>query len=232
GVPEPVDALHRLAQLLRGAEDHLCLLLGAWPDLRDAVARNVPRGLVDVVADVVEGGGEFVHVIPVERSHEGPVEQIDELACQAVALVLELLDVAEQPVAAREFLQQLDEQAGDLDRIPGRAAVQDVELTLLRDEGEPCHGAGVCQVSSPPDTGPSQFCNPHRAARERIWTVSRAKTALVTDEARLLNRELSWLDYNARVLARAADPGLPALERSRSCAYFSSNLDEFFQVRV
>jgi polyphosphate kinase len=62
--------------------------------------------------------------------------------------------------------------------------------------------------------------------------VARAVTAPVTDEARLLNRELSWLDYNARVLARAADPSLPVLERSRSCAYFSSNLDEFFQVRV
>lgn len=62
--------------------------------------------------------------------------------------------------------------------------------------------------------------------------MARAETALVTDEARLLNRELSWLDYNARVLARAADPGLPVLERSRNCAYFSSNLDEFFQVRV
>jgi polyphosphate kinase len=63
-------------------------------------------------------------------------------------------------------------------------------------------------------------------------TVARAETAHVTDEARLLNRELSWLDYGARVLARAADPGLPLLERSRNCAYFSSNLDEFFQVRV
>ena len=62
--------------------------------------------------------------------------------------------------------------------------------------------------------------------------MARAETALLTDEARLLNRELSWLDYNARVLARAADPGHPALERSRNCAYFSSNLDEFFQVRV
>ena len=62
--------------------------------------------------------------------------------------------------------------------------------------------------------------------------MARAETALVTDEARLLNRELSWLDYNARVLARAADPGLPLLERSRNCAYFSSNLDEFFMVRV
>jgi polyphosphate kinase len=62
--------------------------------------------------------------------------------------------------------------------------------------------------------------------------VARAEAALVTDEARLLNRELSWLDYNARVLARASDSGLPLLERSRNCAYFSSNLDEFFMVRV
>ena len=62
--------------------------------------------------------------------------------------------------------------------------------------------------------------------------MARAEAALLTDDARLLNRELSWLDYNARVLARASDPALPLLERSRSCAYFSSNLDEFFQVRV
>jgi polyphosphate kinase len=62
--------------------------------------------------------------------------------------------------------------------------------------------------------------------------VARAEAALVTNDARLLNRELSWLDYNARVLARAADTALPLLERSRNCAYFSSNLDEFFQVRV
>jgi polyphosphate kinase len=62
--------------------------------------------------------------------------------------------------------------------------------------------------------------------------VARAGTALETDDARLLNRELSWLDYNARVLARSADTTLPLLERSRNCAYFSSNLDEFFQVRV
>jgi polyphosphate kinase len=67
---------------------------------------------------------------------------------------------------------------------------------------------------------------------ERGWTVARAEAALVTDDARLLNRELSWLDYDARVLARAADTALPLLERSRNCAYFSSNLDEFFQVRV
>ena len=50
--------------------------------------------------------------------------------------------------------------------------------------------------------------------------------------SRYLNRELSWLDFNARVLALAADPNVALLERCKFCAIFSSNLDEFFEVRV
>jgi polyphosphate kinase len=50
--------------------------------------------------------------------------------------------------------------------------------------------------------------------------------------SRLLNRELSWLEFNRRVLALATEATLPLLERVKFCAIFSSNLDEFFQVRV
>ncbi len=53
-----------------------------------------------------------------------------------------------------------------------------------------------------------------------------------TDESRLLNRELSALEFYARVLDLASDPNVPLLERFRFCSLFSSHLDEFFMVRV
>ena len=49
---------------------------------------------------------------------------------------------------------------------------------------------------------------------------------------RFLNRELSWLDFDERILAVAQRKSLPVLERAKFFAIFSDNLDEFFQVRV
>src|SRR5450755_2147397 len=52
------------------------------------------------------------------------------------------------------------------------------------------------------------------------------------DPSLYLNRELSWLDFNERVLQLAEDERMPLLERVKFCAIFTTNLDEFYMVRV
>ncbi|HEX5145952.1 MAG TPA: polyphosphate kinase 1, partial [Conexibacter sp.] len=69
-------------------------------------------------------------------------------------------------------------------------------------------------------------------AIERLRPTTTEAAAAVGDPSLYLNRELSWVDFNERVLQLAEDVARPLLERVKFCAIYDSNLDEFFMVRV
>ena len=86
----------------------------------------------------------------------------------------------------------------------------------------------VHQTATAPRVAPGAMMQSLDAA----WLDRRTTGTISQEGERLLNRELSWLEFNARVLELAADPAVPLLERVKFCSIFSSNLDEFFMVRV
>src|SRR5262249_4769053 len=112
-----------------------------------------------------------------------------------------------------------------------------------RDENDPEHDGGddeqavVAHRAEHSDGRSERARRPDpRLIRARLLDNAAVATAQRTTQEGtppdLLNRELSWLDLNARVLELAADPEQRLLERIRFCGIFSSNLDEFFMVRV
>ncbi|HTZ87864.1 MAG TPA: polyphosphate kinase 1 [Solirubrobacteraceae bacterium] len=73
---------------------------------------------------------------------------------------------------------------------------------------------------------------PAQAVRYRAPETPVAHAPDLDDPALYINRELSWLDFNDRVLQLAEDPRMPLLERVKFCAIYTTNLDEFYMVRV
>jgi polyphosphate kinase len=83
-----------------------------------------------------------------------------------------------------------------------------------------------------PPTG-ARTANPTSAAAVPVSPPARTRTPVSElPDDRYLNRELSWLDFYARVLSLAEDKSQPLLERAKFLAIFASNLDEFYMVRV
>src|SRR5690606_8798275 len=112
---------------------------------------------------------------------------------------------------------------------PTQAARTDARSLSGRGAGGAAPGrSGACRVHS------RARCSRmgHMATPLSSQPVAGSITLQATSDSRFFNRELSWLEFNARVLHEAFDERNPLLERLRFLAIFSTNLDEFYMVRV
>ena len=165
---------------------------------------------------VLEAGASGVPVVAVAEG--GPASLVENrhtgMLCQADAdhIAGTVLQLAASPLLRRHLGASAVRAARERS---WERAMEQLAAGYRRASALPRPPASICpRRLSPGDGGRRQY----------DWPID--------DPALYFNRELSWLDFNQRVLELAEDPEVPLLEQVRFCAIYASNLDEFYMVRV
>ncbi|HEY4279410.1 MAG TPA: polyphosphate kinase 1 [Conexibacter sp.] len=191
--------------------------------LHDADADD-PTVATAVLHDLIEDTGVDRSVIA-ERMGEEIARRVDALTERP-----ELEDYAERKAELRARGIEAGREVADVMAADKLARATRAAGGRLRPEKLRHYQATLSQLREAyPDLA---LLGPLGEAIDRLKPADASKTVEPADPRHFINRELSWLDFNERVLQLAEDAQAKLLERIKFCAIYSSNLDEFFMVRV
>ncbi|WP_205661002.1 RNA degradosome polyphosphate kinase [Amycolatopsis vastitatis] len=166
---------------------------------------------------------------PAPRRRRNPANESSETAKKTTARASTAKPAAVKPAAAKPATAK---------KVPSKSTARDTAARATAGKARTRKTTAAAATPATTRRRSSTQGNPRGAEEFRAVpsappAVTAAPTAVETlPDDRYFNRELSWQDFNARVLALAEDESQPLLERTKFLAIFASNLDEFYMVRV